>query len=156
MNTFNYERQNIEKDLLNIVSNKINNPEKNPIIILVGEKWHEGVIGIIASRIKDKYNKPAIIISFENNVGKASARSVTGFDIGSLIISAVQENLLIKGGGHKMAGGFSIKRENLNKFVAFANRKITTLNKIYLQKKILMIDAEIAPSALNYDFFFKN
>ena len=110
LNTFNYERQNIEKDLLNIVLNKINNPEKNPIIILVGEKWHEGVIGIIASRIKDKYNKPAIIISFENNVGKASARSVTGFDIGSLIISAVQENLLIKGGGHKMAGGFSIKR----------------------------------------------
>ena len=155
LNTFNYERQNIEKDLLNIVLNKINNPEKNPIIILVGEKWHEGVIGIIASRIKDKYNKPAIIISFENNVGKASARSVTGFDIGSLIISAVQENLLIKGGGHKMAGGFSIKRENVNKFISFANRKITTLNKIYLQKKILMIDAEIAPSALNYDFFSK-
>ena len=76
-------------------------------MILSGNNWHEGVIGIVASRIKDKFNKPVIIISIKNSIGKASARSTVGFDIGSVIIAAAQENILIKGGGHKMAGGFS-------------------------------------------------
>ena len=80
-----------------------------PVLCLIGSNWHEGVIGIIASRIKEKFNKPTIIISVDKKIGKASARSVVGFDIGSIIISGVQSGLLIKGGGHKMAGGFSIK-----------------------------------------------
>ena len=67
-------------------------------------------------RLKDKFNKPVIIISLDDDIGKASARSIPGFDIGSVIISAVHENLLLKGGGHKMAGGFSIKIENIDKF----------------------------------------
>ena len=81
----------------------------DPVIVISGKNWHEGVIGIVASRIKDKFNKPVIIISIDKDIGKASARSIVGFDIGSAIISATQENILIKGGGHKMAGGFSIK-----------------------------------------------
>ena len=88
----------------------------DPILILDGKNWHEGIIGIVAARIKDKFNKPAIIISIDGDIGKGSARSVVGFDIGSAIISAVQEDILIKGGGHKMAGGFSIKIENIKKF----------------------------------------
>ena len=66
-------------------------------------------IGIVAARIKDKFNKPVIIISIEKDIGKASARSIVGFDIGSAIIAATQKNILMKGGGHKMAGGFTIK-----------------------------------------------
>ena len=81
------------------------------------------VIGIVASRLKDKFNKPVIIISIDNQIGKASARSIVGFDIGSAIISATQENILIKGGGHKMAGGFSIKLENLETFKKFIFRR---------------------------------
>ena len=64
----------------------------NLVIIINGKNLHEGVIGIVASRIKDKYNKPVIIISEdESGIGKASARSIVGFDIGTVIISAVQE-----------------------------------------------------------------
>ena len=106
----------MEKDLLNLVLNTVEKNINDPVLVLHGNNWHEGVIGIIASRIKDKFNKPAIIISLNNKVGKASARSIVGFDIGSAILSALQNNILIKGGGHKMAGGFSIheiKFENL-------------------------------------------
>ena len=65
-------------------------------MILTGKDWHEGVIGIIASRIKDKYNKPTVIISINNDIGKASARSIVGFDIGSVIIAASQKKILLK------------------------------------------------------------
>ena len=73
----------------------------DPVIVLQGDNWHEGIIGIIASRLKDKFNKPTIIISTKDKIGKASARSIIGFDIGSVILSALQNKLLIRGGGHK-------------------------------------------------------
>ena len=86
-----------------------------PVIVLSGHNLHRGIIGIIASRLKEKFNKPTIIISVSNKIGKASARSIFGFDIGTFIINAVQKNILFKGGGHKMAGGFSIKEDNIIK-----------------------------------------
>ena len=94
-----------------------------------GPNWHEGIIGIVAARLKDKFNKPVIIISTNGKIGKASARSIVGFDIGSVIISATQEKLLLKGGGHKMAGGFSIKVENIEKFKNFIFKKFKILMK---------------------------
>ena len=106
---YNKERKVLEKDLVDKVLEKTNIDLNDPILVLHGIGWHEGVIGIVASRIKDKYNKPTIVISIKNGVGKASARSIIGFDIGSIIIAAAQKNILIKGGGHKMAAGFSIE-----------------------------------------------
>ena len=103
----------MEKDLLNLVLNTVEKNINDPVLVLYGNNWHEGIIGIIASRIKDKFNKPTIIISLNNKVGKASARSIVGFDIGSAILSALQNNILIKGGGHKMAGGFSIEKNKI-------------------------------------------
>ena len=87
-----------------------------PILIISGNNFHEGVIGIVASRIKEKYNKPSIIISTKDNLGKGSARSVVGFDIGTQIINAVQLGILLKGGGHKMAGGFTLEKDKINIF----------------------------------------
>ena len=100
-----------------------------PIIVLEGYEWHEGIIGIIASRIKDRFNKPTIIISITNDIGKASARSIVGFDIGSAILSAVQNEILIKGGGHKMAGGFSINVNKIKIFKQFIIKKYESLFK---------------------------
>ena len=110
---YNDERKKKEKELLNTVLNTINKNINDPVLILSGRNWHEGIIGIIASRIKDKFNKPTIIISLNDNVGKASARSIIGFDIGSAILAAVQNKILLKGGGHKMAGGFSINENKI-------------------------------------------
>ena len=156
LDNFNKERQILEKELLDEImkSTKIN--LKDPILILDGKNWHEGVIGIIASRLKEKFNKPSIIISFNNkNIGKASARSVLGFDIGSAIIAAVEKKILKKGGGHKMAGGFSIEYSNLNIFREFIIKKYTYQNQTIENQKICLLDAEISPSAINLDFFNK-
>ena len=154
LDNYNKERQLLEKKLLKDILNNIPNVN-DQIIILTGDNWHEGLIGIIASRIKDKYNKPTIIISVNKNICKASARSIYGFDIGSLIISAVQKGILLKGGGHKMAGGFTIEENQIEKFKNFAfSRFKKTHNQDFKIKKIF-IDSEISPTALNLDFYNK-
>ena len=153
---FNKERQILEKDLMDKILNVLGNKIHEAVIVIQGEKWHEGVIGIVASRIKDKFNKPAIIISIDDNgIGKASARSIVGFDIGSTIISAVQENILIKGGGHKMAGGFTIKIENIEKFKTFIIKKFKRLSTNTTNLKPLYLDSVIAPTALNIQVYNK-
>ena len=155
LNQFNDERKNIEKNLLNIVLNKVGDKINDPVIVLEGDNWHEGIIGIIASRIKDKFNKPTVIISVNGKIGKASARSVLGFDIGAVILSAVQGKLLIKGGGHKMAGGFSINNDKIELFKKFVNKRYKKIFKEEKKKNYLFYDSQIAPSAINLNFYDK-
>ncbi len=155
LDQYNKERQLLEKNLLEKILNQSKNYFTDPVLILSGKNWHEGIIGIVAARLKEKFNKPVIIISIDGNLGKASARSIVGFDIGSVIISATQENILIKGGGHKMAGGFSIKIENIEKFKDFVFRKFKTINEELISDKPLFLDSIISPSAVNIDFYNK-
>jgi len=89
------------------------------MIVAVGEGWHAGVIGIIASRLKDKYRRPAVVIAFENGIGRGSGRSVPGVDLGAMIQRALKAGLLIAGGGHKMAAGLTLDRGRLADFQAF-------------------------------------
>ena len=155
LDQYNKERKLFEKDLLQKILNETSNYLKDPVLILSGSNWHEGVIGIVAARLKDKFNKPVIIISLEGNIGKASARSIVGFDIGSVILAATQEDILLKGGGHKMAGGFSIKVENIERFRNFVFRKFKNINEDLSSEKPLMLDSIISPSAVNIDFYNK-
>ena len=155
LDQFNKERQLLEKNVFNQILQEIEKNLSEPIIIISGHNWHEGVIGIVAARIKEKLNKPVIIISIEKNIGKGSARSIVGFDIGSTIISASQQKLLIKGGGHKMAAGFSIEVQNIVKFKEFILKKFKHFNKNLSEKKILYLDSVIAPTAINIDFYKK-
>ena len=83
------------------------------MLVLSGDNWHEGIIGIIAAKIKDKFLKPTILISFTGQKGKGSARSEYGFDIGAVLVAASSEKIIVKGGGHKMAGGFEINKNNI-------------------------------------------
>tara|TARA_B100001093_G_scaffold512034_1_gene581144 strand:- start:3591 stop:5375 length:1785 start_codon:yes stop_codon:yes gene_type:complete len=154
LNEYNNERKDLEKKFLNAALDVINYQSNDPIIIILGKNWHEGVIGIVASRIKDRFNKPTIIISTNKNIGKASARSITGFDIGSVIIAALQKKLITKGGGHKMAAGFSIEMSKIDKFKEFIFKKFLNLNK-KMNSTAIYLDSEISPSALNIDFFEK-
>ena len=153
LDQYNKERQMLEKELLQKILNETKNYSNDPVLVLSGSNWHEGIIGIVAARLKDKFNKPVIIISINNNIGKASARSIVGFDIGSIIIAASQEKILLKGGGHKMAGGFTIKVENIAKFKDFIFRKFMNINEDLISEKPLYLDSIIAPSALNLDFY---
>jgi single-stranded-DNA-specific exonuclease len=154
LNNFNEFRKKIELELFQKIENEIMD-SKDPILFVQGKDLHEGIIGIAASRIKDKYNKPCVIISINGNIGKGSARSVFGFDIGTIIISAVQNKILINGGGHKMAGGFSINTDNIEVFKEFLIKKYKSLIIEKANCKILYLDSIILPTALN-DKFYNN
>ena len=149
----NSERKNIEMNLFKIVDSEIKKYHNYPVLVISGKNWHEGVIGIVASKIKDKYNKPTIIISLDGNNGKGSARSIVGFDIGSQIMKAVQLNILKKGGGHKMAGGFSVIEKNIPLFRDLLIKSYEKVFKNFIAEKNLYLDSLIAPSALNEDFY---
>ena len=150
---FNNERKLIETNMLKSIEKTVNIDPNEPTIVLSGHNWHGGVIGIIAARLKEKYNKPTVIISVEKGLGRASARSIAGFDIGTLIINGVQKNILRKGGGHKMAGGFSIEEKKIQEFKEFIVKKFIKFQKTFSKSNILFFDSKISPSALNENFF---
>lgn len=84
-----------------------------PLVWAAGDGWHPGVVGIVAARLKEAANRPAVVIGFEGDVGKGSARSVAGVDLGAAVQRIAAEGLLIKGGGHRMAAGLTVARDHL-------------------------------------------
>lgn len=117
LNIYNKERQNIEKEIYNQAIEKVENKEKeNSVIVLGDERWHHGVIGIVASKITDMYFKPSVLVCFEENSeqGKGSGRSIPGFDLYEALSKC--NNNTYKFGGHSMAIGITINKENFEKF----------------------------------------
>ena len=115
LNEYNKERQDIEKNIYEDAVNKIEKSETNKQVLVLGsENWHHGVIGIVASKITDLYFKPSILICFEEDEGKGSGRSIPGFDLYESLTNC-SENLE-KFGGHSMAVGVTLKKENFEKF----------------------------------------
>lgn len=80
-----------------------------PVLVVARERWHPGVIGIVAGRLKERYGKPAIVIGVNDGIGKGSGRSLNGVDLGSAVVAAREAGLLVNGGGHKMAAGLTIE-----------------------------------------------
>jgi single-stranded-DNA-specific exonuclease len=153
LDRYNKERKSIELLLSEEVNNQVKDFQNDPVLVLSGDNWHEGIIGIVAARIKDKYNKPTILISLTNNIGKGSARSVIGFDIGGNIIKATQLNIIKKGGGHKMAAGFTVEKTKISELRDFLIKNFQKSRSSSLQDVNLYLDTVIAPSALNEDFY---
>ncbi|MDZ4309338.1 MAG: single-stranded-DNA-specific exonuclease RecJ [Cypionkella sp.] len=84
-----------------------------PLVWAAGDGWHPGVVGIVAARLKEASHRPSVVIGFDGNEGKGSARSVSGVDLGAAIHRLTTEGLLLKGGGHKMAAGLTVARDKL-------------------------------------------
>lgn len=122
LDSYNRDRQEIEAQvLLQAMEQVEGGQQEGPLVMAWGEGWHPGVIGIIAGRLKERYNRPACVVALDGGEGKGSGRSVPGLDLGSAIIAARQSGLLLKGGGHAMAAGFSVeaaKIEDLRHFLA--------------------------------------
>lgn len=112
---YNKDRQEIEAAvLLDAIEQVEGRPDDGrPLIVAAGENWHPGVIGIVAGRLKERYGRVACVVALEDGEGKGSGRSVPGLDLGSAVIAARQAGLLKAGGGHAMAAGFTVARENL-------------------------------------------
>lgn len=146
----NAERQQIEKDILEKIDLRI---QQNPslildkVIVIDGEDWHQGVIGIVASRIKEAYGKPAIVISKSGNEAKASGRSVEGFPLSEAVFSS--SDILTHYGGHPMAVGLSLDSDKIELFRKRINEYANTLENMPFDK--LNIECKLNPAFLNVD-----
>ena len=146
----NNKRKKIEETILSKIDfEKIKKENKN-IIIYYQNDLNEGLIGIIAARLKDYFNKPTIVITKSNNILKASARSTPSFDIGILIKLLIDKNIIDKGGGHNMAAGFSMKKNKLKLLDDFIQNE--HLKKSPPSNDSNKYDIELSASALNIKF----
>jgi len=113
--------------------------------IMVSGNWHQGIIGIIASRLKERFHSPTIVISLNNGIGKASCRSIPGIDIGAAVLSAKFINLIIEGGGHSMAAGFAIREDKINDLYDFFTERFAH----FTHNKALKADGIVTAKAIN-------
>ena len=122
------------------------------LVYVAAEDWHPGVIGIVASRLKERYNRPACVVAYVDGFGKGSGRSVPGCDLGVAIIAARQSGLLVNGGGHPMAAGFTVDRAREAEFRAFlAERLAADIGPDGIAAE-LGIDGSLQPAGATLEF----
>jgi len=126
LETFNKERQEIEASVLKEANAQIDDTDAGaaPIVIAAGEGWHPGVVGIVASRLKDRFDRPALVIGLNEGIGTGSGRSVSGVDLGNAVIAARQAGIILKGGGHAMAAGLSVDANRLQDLKDFLKSRL--------------------------------
>ncbi len=150
---YNAERKAIESAVQEQAAAQAENiNSSSPLLIVSGKNWHAGVIGIVAGRLKEKFDKPVAVIAIENGIGKASARSVSGVDFGAAVIAALEAGLLVAGGGHAMAAGFTVEEEKIPALTAFLNSRMNSqLQQVAGQRK-LMLDGIISIGGVTTEF----
>ena len=124
LDQYNSERKDIEafvqKEALLKVETEIGlEGEVGPIVFVSGKGWHPGVIGIVASRLKEKYSRPTMVLAENNGIGKGSGRSISGVDLGAAVIEAAHHGLLQNGGGHAMAAGLTVEASKIEDLKTF-------------------------------------
>lgn len=154
----NKNRKDIEAEVLaqaiyNLENNIDGFSQNDSVIFAVGINWHQGVIGIIASRLKELYQKPVAVITIDDKTNKAkgSCRSISGIDFGAEILNAKIAEIIAEGGGHAMAGGFSLQSSKIKEFHNFLNQKLESKITKILQNNILNYDIKIDAQQLNLD-----
>lgn len=151
LNKLNHERRDIENAVFLEAIDQVN--PSDDIIIVANEGWHHGVIGIVAGRLKETYNRPTIVIGIdENGVGKGSGRSISGVDLGHAVMSAVQAQKLIAGGGHVMACGLTIDPQKIDDFRDFMNQTIGAASEKARLENATMFDSIVYTSDLTPGF----
>ncbi|RKQ71412.1 exonuclease RecJ [Litorimonas taeanensis] len=124
----------------------------NSIIIVSMENWHPGIIGIVAGRIKDRFNKPCLVIGVDKDgVGKGSGRSIKGVNLGAALSKAKSAGLLLSGGGHEMAGGLTVSESKIVPFTKFMQAELAEAVREAQKHQRLKVDAIIHPKAVNLD-----
>lgn len=153
LDKLNEERRQIEARVLEEaiaeVEAKISNA---PLIFVAKQGWHAGVIGIVASRLKERYGRPALVAAIDNGIAKGSGRSVAGVALGATVIAARQAGLLINGGGHAMAAGFTVEAGKLDALHDFLSARIAEALGGQEPVPELGIDGALACAAATPDF----
>jgi single-stranded-DNA-specific exonuclease len=145
----NRERQALESMILDTAAAQASTQGNTPFLLVADEGWHPGVVGIVASRLRERFNKPAFVAGFEGGYGRGSARSIPGIDIGVMVRAAHEAGVIDSGGGHAMAAGFSLMSGRLEHFREFLVDKFTNTTAAFDAANELLLDAGIAPSGAN-------
>ncbi|WP_442966428.1 single-stranded-DNA-specific exonuclease RecJ [Rhizobium sp. ERR 1071] len=151
LDELNRERQAMEAAMLQEAEAEAlaeyGNGDGASVIVTARENWHPGIVGLIASRLKDKFRRPAFAIAFDPmGKGTGSGRSINGFDMGRMVRAAVDAGLLVKGGGHAMAAGLTVERSNLGKLRAFFTEKAEKQVAGLVANETLKIDGALGAS----------
>ena len=157
LDEFNAERRAIEREVLDQAIARVEGlygPDRRGLpaaLVVESEGWHVGVIGIVASRLVERYGRPAFVIGLDGDLGKGSGRSVRGVDLGAAVIAARQAGLLVNGGGHAMAAGLTVTREALPGLTRFLDERIAPQLGAAPTVGELGIDAALSPRAASLD-----
>jgi single-stranded-DNA-specific exonuclease len=159
LDAFNAERREIEAQVLEQALAQADElaggrePDERALLFLAGENWHPGVIGIVASRVIERYHRPVCVAGIDGAMARGSGRSVPGIDLGAAIIAARQEGLLVNGGGHAMAAGFAVARERLAELGSFLEERIARQRAEAGEElgRMLYLDGAIAVRAATPD-----
>ena len=124
-------------------------PHGSAVAVVAGRGWHPGVIGIVAGRLKEKLGIPAIVIAVDDaGTGKGSGRSITGVDLGAIVLAAKELGLLVAGGGHAMAAGLTIEADRIPEFAAFLEERLAAAVAQAREDRALLVDALLAPGGV--------
>jgi single-stranded-DNA-specific exonuclease len=158
LDKLNRERKAIETQMLDEAMVRADacleaNPEA-PILVVASEAFHKGVVGLVASRLVDRFHRPACVIAWEpaaakggaHGLGTGSLRSMDGVDIGAAVRAAVAAGHLVKGGGHSMAAGLSVARDRLGELEAFLAGRLAATARVARATRVLNIDGALTPA----------
>jgi single-stranded-DNA-specific exonuclease len=157
LDRLNRERQAMERHMLVEAEAEalasLGLEEKGAVVVTASEGWHPGIVGLVAARLKEKYGRPAFAIALEHGgTGTGSGRSIAGADLGRAVRQAVAQGLLLKGGGHAMAAGVTIRRERLAEFRAFLEQALSEAVETSRREDALLIDGALSANAASLEF----
>ena len=149
LDRLNEERRAIEQIVTDQATEQALAQADAPLVIVAGTGWHPGVVGIVASRLKEKHGRPAIVIALdEEGVGKGSGRSISGVDLGAAILAAKDSGLLVAGGGHAMAAGVTVAPGGVEPLRAFLHDRLASTIESARGGRALTLDALLAPGGV--------
>lgn len=155
LSRLNEERRAIEAAVQEAAEAQIVGQHNRAVIVLSGQGWHPGVIGIVAGRIKEKTGKPTLVIALDESeshpgemLGKGSGRSIGGVDLGAAIIAAREAGLLVAGGGHAMAAGLTIESSRLAALADWLDDRLAADVSAAMARQSLLLDLALAPGGL--------
>ena len=150
LDRLNEERRAIEMLVTEQAISQAEAQRDNSLVLVSGRGWHPGVIGIVASRIKERFHRPAIVIAEEEDgTGKGSGRSISGVDLGAAVLAAKDSGLLIAGGGHAMAAGLTVAPGGIEPLRDFLDQRMTADVEAALGGRSMLLDALLAPGGVS-------
>ncbi|HWV54982.1 single-stranded-DNA-specific exonuclease RecJ [Pseudorhodoplanes sp.] len=157
LDRLNRERQAMEQQMLAEAEAEalaaLGLEEKGAVVVTASEGWHPGIVGLVAARLKEKFARPAFAIALGvGGIGTGSGRSIQGVDLGRAVRKAVADGLLLKGGGHAMAAGITIRRERLAEFRAYLEAELGDAVEAARRDEALLIDGALSAATVSLEF----